>query len=275
MPRRRATSCGCNSARPSILAGSPERGVPVRTAAPARTVPAGRPVLVVDAAGARRRVSPELAAAMIRADRGAYVRRAHRDGTLGAAGEDVVMLSGLFSSIGKVIGGAAKGVFNAGKTVVGAVAPIAGAGAGFLIGGPAGVAVGAQIGSVVQQTVKPSDQQRIERRAAEIAEQFARAGVPISPEQAVALAQQPVDVVEAQLAAAQRQQAVTTQAQVAQQIYATPLYSPPAGAASASGGTASGGTVTVDSGGVAGAGSLPMPLLLGGAALAALVLLKK
>lgn len=215
-------------------------------------------VLVVDASGDRMRVSADVARRMMSADAGAYVRRPGRDGTLGASGEDVVMLSGLFSSIGNL----AKGVFNAGKSVVGTVAPIVGAGAGFLIGGPAGVAVGAQIGSVVKNTVAPSQRQSIERKARGIAERFALAGVQITGEQAVALAQMSEAQVNAQLKAAQAQQAATASAGVGRQIYA-PAPPPVAQLAAESVPQA------------APSSDLPMPLLLGGVALAAILLLKK
>lgn len=257
--------CGCHGSAPA------RTGVPARPSAPSQR----RTVLVVDAGGQRETMSAELAARLVRNDPGARVQRA--DGTLGSAAHDVVMLSGLFDvigSIGKGIGSVATGAFKAGKSVVATVAPVAGAAAGFVIGGPAGAAAGAQVGTVVRSTIRPSDRQRVERRANQIAERFALAGVQITAEQAVAFAQMTDAQVDQALAAARTQQQATAQSQVGRQIYSPGPSAADQQWAAQQQAAALAAQQSRDEQPQT-VGGVPLPLLLGGAALAAVVLLKK
>ncbi len=237
-------------------------------------------VVVTDARGERHLVDPAVAADLVRRDPGARVVKSRAtlqaDGTLGDAGRpDEVYLSGVFGNIVRGI-----------RTGIGAIAAPAGAIAGGIVGGPAGAAAGWSVGGAVGGAVRPpSADARLQRRARDLAQQAARLGVQIDEPTALWLAGQTDAQVRTWLAEAKRRQDAAMQQQFATQVsqagatnyapnpsaYLTPAQQQQLAAQQAAQPPGTGASVSVSAGG----SLLSSPLLLGGAALALVLVLKK
>lgn len=247
MPHATGRPCGCPKTRQA------------RASAPTGT----GYVLVVHPSGETAHVRADVARALAASDPQSRTVGTRRDGTLAGAPGEIVYLSGFWGSI-----------FRGARAVVGAAAAPAGAIVGGVTGGPAGAAAGWGVGSAVGNAARnPTAAERLARRAQQIATKAARLGLQLDEPTAVWLAGQTDRQVDAWLNQARQRQNAAMEASVAAQIAAAqragmapapaPTYGlPPADPAAQNTG--------------GGAASLfGSPLVLGAAALAAVLLLKK